>query len=312
MSSVPDESIVQNGNQFPGERLLIAREAQGLSQQAVAEELHLPVRYIQWIEEGSFDKLPSLVFARGYIRGYAKIVGVDGSSLIDLFDQVSGSPAKKEPMRSVTRIQQQVKLGDPVMRWSSWLFLLLLVSVVGWWWKTQYSLAPIDNLRSDALPSAAEMSDDKTLVLPKLEDAEAPEEGDADMPVEQEAVDEPQYLSEEDVVHLQNKLNAGESVEVPDAQVQVPSLAETPAVASDKLQITFVDDCWLTVKDADGKTIFNNLRKEGQTLSLSGKEPLRVLIGRVSAINQVLYNGVVVDLAPLNNKNVAKFSLPLN
>lgn len=308
MSSVPDESIVQNGNQFPGERLLIAREAQGLSQQAVAEELHLPVRYIQWIEEGSFDKLPSLVFARGYIRGYAKIVGVDGSSLIDLFDQVSGSPAKKEPMRSVTRIQQQVKLGDPVMRWSSWLFLLVLVSVVGWWWKTQYSLAPIDNLRSDVPPSSAEMSDDKTLVLPKLEDAEAPEEG-TDMVVEQEAVDEPQYLSEEDVAHLQNKLSVGENVEVTDAQVP---LADTPAMASDKLQITFVDDCWLTVKDADGKTIFNNLRKEGQTLSLSGKEPLRVLIGRVSAINQVLYNGGVIDLAPLNNKNVAKFSLPLN
>ena len=307
MSSVPDESIVQNGIQFPGERLLIAREAQGLSQQSIAEELHLPVRYIQWIEEGSFDKLPSSVFARGYIRGYAKIVGLDGSSLIELFDQLSGASSKKEPIRSVTRIQQQVKPGDPVMRWSTWLFLLILISAVGWWWKTQYSLAPVDGLISEVSSSAAQMSDDKTLVLPTLDDSDVSENTSAEMVVEQSNVEEPQYLSEEDVVNLQNKLNAGV-----DADVSTPAPEEVLAPVSDKLQITFTNDCWLTVKDADGKTIFNSLRKQGQSLSLSGKEPLRVLIGRVSAIDQVLYNGTVIDLAPHNDKNVAKFSLPLN
>lgn len=309
MSSVPDESIVQNGIQFPGERLLIAREAQGLSQQSIAEELHLPVRYIQWIEEGSFDKLPSFVFARGYIRGYAKIVGIDGSSLIDLFDQLSGSPSKKEPIRSVTRIQQQVKLGDPVMRWSTWLFLLILVAAVGWWWKTQYSLAPVDSLKSEVSSSVKQMSDDKTLVLPALDDSDVSEETDAEMVIEQSAVEEPQYLSEEDVEKLQDKLDAGVEAET-EAGSLVPE--NVPAAVSDQLQITFTNDCWLTVKDADGKTIFNSLRKQGQSLSLSGKEPLRVLIGRVSAIDQVLYNGVVIDLAPHNDKNVAKFSLPLN
>lgn len=311
MSSVPDESIVQNGIQLPGERLLIAREAQGLSQQSIADELHLPVRYIQWIEEGSYEKLPSFVFARGYIRGYSKIVGIDGSSLIELFDQLSGLSSKKEPIRSVTRIQQQVKLGDPVMRWSSWLFLLVIVSAIGWWWKTQYSLAPVDGVGPDVSAITAEMSDDKTLVLPKFEDSlegsVVSEDANAEMLVEQNTAEEPQYLSEEDVTNLQGTLSAA-----PDTDVSLPVVEEAPIAVSDKLQITFTDDCWLTVKDADGKTIFNNLRKQGQSLSLSGKEPLRVLIGRVSAINQVLYNGVVVDLAPHNDKNVAKFSLPLN
>lgn len=307
MSSVPDENFVQNGIQFPGERLLIAREAQGVSQQSIAEELHLPVRYIQWIEEGSFDKLPSFVFARGYIRGYAKIVGIDGSSLIELFNQLSGSSSKKEPIRSVSRIQQQVKLGDPVMRWSSWIFLLVLVAAVGWWWKTQYSLAPVDGVRSDDSALTAEMSDDKTLLLPKLEDSDVSEDINTEIVVEQNAAEEPQYLSEEDVANLQSKLHSGTADEV-----SSPVLEDAPTSVSDKLQITFTDDCWLTVKDADGKTIFNSLRKQGQSLSLSGKEPLRVLIGRVSAINQLLYNGAVIDLAPHNDKNIAKFSLPLN
>ena len=76
--------------------------------------------------------------------------------------------------------------------------------------------------------------------------------------------------------------------------------------------MTFNADCWLTVKDANGKTLFSKLRKKGQSLTLSGKEPLRVLIGRVSAIDQVIYNGAVIDLKPFNSKNVAKFTLPLN
>lgn len=122
MSSMPDESIEQDSNRFPGERLIIAREAQGYSQQAIAEELHLPVRYIQWIEEGAFEKLPSLVFARGYVRSYAKVVHTDAEPIISAFDCIYGGSCQKNNIKSVSKVQQQVKLGDPVMRWSGWFF----------------------------------------------------------------------------------------------------------------------------------------------------------------------------------------------
>lgn len=311
MSSVPDESIVKDGIQFPGERLLIARESQGLNQRAIAEELHLPVRYIEWIEEGSFDKLPSLVFARGYIRGYAKIVGIDGSTLIDLFDKLEGLPTKKEPIRSVTKVQQQVKLGDPVMRWSSWLFLLVLIAAVGWWWKTQYSLAPVDQLKSGVSTVTTQSIDDKTLVLPKFEDSQLPENVNDASVVEQALNEEPKYLSEEDISNLQNELTTGVSADVVASKPEEQEESESETLL-DKVQISFTDECWLTVKDADGKTLFSNVRKQGQTLTLSGKEPFGVLIGRVSAIDKILYNGELIDFSRYNNKNVAKFTLPLN
>ncbi|BBB30972.1 RodZ domain-containing protein [Neptunomonas japonica] len=325
MSSVPDESIVESGIQLPGESLLVARESQGCSQQAIADELHLPVRYIQWIEESAYEKLPSLVFARGYIRAYAKIVGIDGTALIEMFDQAEGGAAKKDPIRSVSKVQQQVKLGDPVMRWSGWLFLLMIVAAVGWWWKTQYSLAPVDGL-APVVSVVTETTGDNTLKLPTLDDAVASEELDAVAQTveEQVGVEEPVNLSAADISKLQSELDSGvavspeisvvaTTVEIVEAVEKLPlESAVALPLALDKLQMTFTADCWLTVKDADGKTIFNNLRKKGQSLKLSGKEPLRVLIGRVSAIDQVIYNKAVIDLKPFSSKNVAKFTLPLN
>ena len=117
-------------------------------------------------------------------------------------------------------------------------------------------------------------------------------------------------MSEEDISNLQNELTTGISTNVVASKLEEQEGG--PETLLDKVQISFTDECWLTVKDADGKTLFSNVRKQGQTLTLSGKEPFDVLIGRVSAIDQIIYNGELIDFSRYNNKNVAKFTLPLN
>ncbi|WP_238377109.1 RodZ domain-containing protein [Neptunomonas antarctica] len=310
---MPDDSLVQNENQSIGERLRISRESQAFSQQAIADELHLPVRYIQWLEEGAFEKLPSLVFARGYIRSYAKIVGIDGALLIDIFNQQYGMSDKRESIRSVSKMQQQVKLGDPVMRWASWIFLIAIIAIVGWWWKTQYSLAPIDEIKSIVSSVEVETANDNSLALPILDDSSA--DATSDAAIEPAATDEPQDLSDAEIARLQSALDSAPETEVALQSPVESSAGEDDATQSsliERLTITFNDDCWLTVKDADGQTLFKNIRKSGESLKLSGKEPLSLLIGRVSAIDELSYNGNTVDLAPYNIKNVAKLTLPLN
>jgi cytoskeleton protein RodZ len=311
VSSMPNESLVQDENQSIGERLRISRESQAFSQQAIADDLHLPVRYIQWIEEGAFEKLPSLVFSRGYIRSYAKIVGIDGVSLIDIFNQQYGMSGKREPIRSVSKVQQQVKLGDPVMRWSSWIFLVAIIAVIGWWWKTQYSLAPVDEVESTVSGSEVETPNNNMLTLPILDDSST--DVDSETAIEPAVGDEPQYLSDAEIAKLQSTLDSASEIEVmPQNPVESSVDEADQSSLSERLMITFNDDCWLTVKDADGQTLFKNIRKSGESLKISGKEPLSLLIGRVSAIGELSYNGNKVDLAPYNIKNVAKLTLPLN
>jgi hypothetical protein len=46
------------------------------------------------LEAGAFDKLPGHTFARGYIRAYAKLLGMDQAVLVQQFDQSTGTDAK--------------------------------------------------------------------------------------------------------------------------------------------------------------------------------------------------------------------------
>ncbi len=117
MSSVSDEVLETEDRSSPGSRLQKAREAMGLSQKSLADDLYLPRNYILWIEEGAYEKLPSMVFCRGYIRAYAKVVNENGEELIELLDSVYGNQNIKAPLMPVSKIDEQVKVGDPVITW---------------------------------------------------------------------------------------------------------------------------------------------------------------------------------------------------
>lgn len=327
MSSMPDEGVVSEVNRFPGESLLVAREAKGVSQKNIAEELNLPVRYIQWIEEGAFEKLPSLVFAKGYIRSYAKALGLESEPLVSMFDQIYGVEKRVQPIQSVSKVEQQVKLSDPVMRWSGWLFLLLLVAAVVWWWQTQFSLpTPAADIESNVATSEQEpLVDGNKLRLPTLPETDAPTELEvAPQPADGQE-DEPQYLSDDQVKALQAEID--KPAVVTESQASDPSEASEPEVAApvsepaeasqltantDGLAMVFSGESWVTLKDATGRTLVNKAKRSGETLNISGAAPLTLVVGRASSVEKISYNGATIELAPYIKGNVAKLSLPSN
>jgi cytoskeleton protein RodZ len=64
-----------------GMRLRAARESAGLSVEDVASKLKLSVRQVNAIEIEDWDALPERTFTRGFVRGYARLVGIDESTL---------------------------------------------------------------------------------------------------------------------------------------------------------------------------------------------------------------------------------------
>lgn len=68
-----------------GAQLKKAREEKGLQIDAVASQMRLGVSMVQDIERNQFKDLPG-TFIRGYVRGYAKLVGLDGDELIKQYD----------------------------------------------------------------------------------------------------------------------------------------------------------------------------------------------------------------------------------
>ena len=71
----------------PGQILREAREAAGIEQRALAEELYLTLHYVQAIEAGEFSRLPGATFVRGYLRSYAKRMGIPEHRVLELYDE---------------------------------------------------------------------------------------------------------------------------------------------------------------------------------------------------------------------------------
>ncbi|MDH4259332.1 MAG: helix-turn-helix domain-containing protein [Gammaproteobacteria bacterium] len=115
----------------PGARLRSAREARGLTIEAAAERLRLNVALVLAMEEERLALLGAPVFARGYLRNYAALLGLPGDEVLAGFG-ISEIP---EPS-FVPTMDLRPKIRDHA-RWA-WPIaaVLLAIAVVAafWWW----------------------------------------------------------------------------------------------------------------------------------------------------------------------------------
>jgi cytoskeleton protein RodZ len=63
------------------QQLIQAREAQGISLEEIATKTFIPIRILKALEAGETFKLPEPIFVQGFVKRYAKLVGLDGDSL---------------------------------------------------------------------------------------------------------------------------------------------------------------------------------------------------------------------------------------
>jgi cytoskeleton protein RodZ len=115
----------------PGTLLRTAREAQQLSEREVADRLHLMPGYPAIIERDDYQALRHPAFARGYVKAYGKLVGVDEQRLLEAFDRLRAEEAPV-PRKVRTRPLQLQSTGLSVI---IGLVLLLLLVVAIWWWR---------------------------------------------------------------------------------------------------------------------------------------------------------------------------------
>ena len=69
----------------PGAALRAAREARGLSIQDLSRTTKIGGAVLIALEESNVDKLPATIFTRGFLKAYAKEVGLDPDETADLY-----------------------------------------------------------------------------------------------------------------------------------------------------------------------------------------------------------------------------------
>ncbi|GAB4559187.1 MAG: hypothetical protein Tsb0020_04790 [Haliangiales bacterium] len=73
--------------------LVSARRQRSMSVIQIAEVTRIPVRSLKRLEAGDFEKLPADVFVRGFIRSYARCVGLDVDESIRRYTRCGMTPA---------------------------------------------------------------------------------------------------------------------------------------------------------------------------------------------------------------------------
>ena len=84
-------NAVQNslGNvQRPGEYLRQVRVSQIRDINDVADDLKMPLKTLQALEQDDYKSLPEATFIKGYYRAYAKYLKVDATNIIQRFDDI--------------------------------------------------------------------------------------------------------------------------------------------------------------------------------------------------------------------------------
>lgn len=261
-----------------GQILREAREAQGITLDNAAVRLRLMHRQVEAMERDDFESLGQPVFARGFVRNYARLLGLVPESLLARMDGAPTEPAAVAPT-------------EPALP-RSWLTSpWLILSLLGLLLVVAVPVALYAWLNSDG----GERPDAPTPAVIQPRPAPAV----ATAPVAAPAADVVAPAPASPVIPATTD---GTPPEAP-----ASGAAESAAEGS-VLHLDFGDESWTEIKDASGHMLMRQLNPAGSSADVHGQPPFDVVIGNATQV-QMTYNGRPIDLKPFIDVTVARFTL---
>lgn len=283
----------------PGILLSNERVKRGLSLQEVADQLKLSRKQLEAIENDEYDKLPGPAFARGFVRNYAKLLGLDAALLNAALDayvpmpMVNPRPApveapSREPARPVEPTPEprpRQPLNPLLIKGAIAVVVLVLLLMVSYRMVTQggsVSPAPLPA----TLPSPASQAAVSTPVV----EAPAPQAAVTPAPVSAPAPVTP--------------------APIPEAKpAELPTPATQAAVSDSgagEVVLRAKETAWVSLIDAKGKKlVYGQVTGEKR---VSGTPPYKLIIGNAQQV-ELQYKGQGVPLADKTKGSTARVEL---
>lgn len=306
-----------------GDRLRQAREAAGLSRGEVAMQMRLSERKIQALEEDNYELFPSETFVSGYLRSYAKVLGLPES---DFIRPVSSTQLPPVLTSSSGKNKQASSMDLPVRMVTYAIIVVMLVSL-GMWWISQRDKVVVKFV-DQAVVAQEQVGNAVVTVIEEQHAAPSVSEvndGAADGAASATPLDNAtDMLSNVDATAQQESTPplvdpaAPPTVVLPKvkAETQTAVIAEEPEVPapppltddipSSKLVIEYQSDSWTEVDDSAGRRLVYGLMPAGQTLELKGEAPFRVFLGYADGVI-IHYNNELFEHTAYHRGEIARF-----
>ena len=228
------------------------RERQELSIEDIEQGTSIRALYIEAIENGEYDQLPGTVYTKGFIKNYAKFLGMDADAVVKEFvadiaeltaeaeakaaaENAAENPDKPAEVKPVKPEKKPLghSIADAQNRSSSGMLIIaavvLIAALAGGAW------------------SLLSSSDDVATVNPPVQQTQ---------PVEPEPTPEPTPVANANPVPNPDVLN---------------------------IEARFSNRCWILVT-IDGVVAQEGIMDAGQSLSWEGKENITFRLGNAGAV----------------------------
>jgi cytoskeleton protein RodZ len=123
-----------------GDELRREREIRGISLKEIADATKVSKRFLEAIERNDYRKLPAAVFTRGFIREYARYLGLNADDMVTRYMHYVETTSEEPPVRpltsaSVIRSRREVvpppsRIGPRIL---VGIALLAVVGALGYW-----------------------------------------------------------------------------------------------------------------------------------------------------------------------------------
>jgi cytoskeleton protein RodZ len=258
-----------------GERFREAREARGISITEASTATRILPRYLQAIEAGDVASLPGDVYARGFVRNYAQLLGLPAEEMVNLYRQERGEPTSRIRIMPAAVPPRTRSCLVPSFFVTFFTVLLLLAGL--------YFVLSSTGMLTPPKPDTAGALDVPTPIPPTSTTWPTP----TDMPPD--ATQSPLPPTPTSPAPIQG----APATVGPGVTAGPPASTQTP-VAPVVVQAIVANDAsslvsWFTV-DVDGAPAYNALLRPGQQRQWEAQHEVFLNIGDTSVV-QLIVNG---------------------
>lgn len=278
-----------------GQKLKAEREKRSITLDQISLTTKIGTRMLQALEEDKFSQLPGGIFNKGFVRAYARCIGIDEDQAVSDYLEAAGetaptrtegepdagigtSPAKRS-MSALPKLDAEPSSTSRQVPWGLFAALLLAIAV---------ALSVWTHRRREAGPASTPVVSGATQTPANVPAPPAASSNTADLGRAK--------VAETSAAEGSKPTSPSSTEKHPEetTRASTPAVNDNPqSTGTQPGQFTVMiqsrEDCWISIT-ADGKTISSYLLSAGQQRSVRGRQSVVIRAGNTGGLD-VLFNG---------------------
>lgn len=283
-----EEIVEKEETQTVGEMLRNARIKQNRTIEEVADDLCIRIFYLEAIENMDFENMPPMPYGLGFVRSYAKLLGLNSDRIVHMYRLVMNG--EEEPKVSNENIRSET--FAPRLKHFIIGIVGLAVLAIAW------SVLPTNTKFEDVSEDTAVVVPEPTIVVEGEEIKDTEEKETEDSVKEEKTIGNAEKADEA-------KKNVADSVEEKVSEDSKKNEEEkSEEVVLPKMKLVLTGPSWLELRQ-DKKVLLNGVYNRGYKYDLPSEKGLVITVGRPRNV-QFYLDGKLISVATnIKRKNIS-------